>query len=133
MTSYTVVIPGKPFAKQRTRATRQGRVYTPAETVSFERKVGIITGTVIKTPFTGPVKVTIRATFKPPESWSKKKVTATTHRPHAQRPDLDNVEKAILDGMNRIAFVDDCQVWSVEKSKVWGLIDQTVVFLEGEE
>lgn len=126
----TFTVPGKPFAKQRARATRQGRVYTPAATVSFERTVGQIAALHFPDPITGPVSVEIIATFETPASWSAKKRAATIHRPHTQRPDLDNCQKAILDGLNRIAFADDGQVAQITARKVWGLVAQTVVHVE---
>jgi Holliday junction resolvase RusA-like endonuclease len=123
-------IPGKPFAKQRPRSTRQGRVYTPKETVSFERTVGQIAAQHFQAPLTGPVRVTILATFQPAKSWSKRKVSEHMNRPHTQRPDLDNCAKAILDGLNRIAWADDGQVAAMEVRKIWGPAAQTVVFVE---
>jgi Holliday junction resolvase RusA-like endonuclease len=125
-----IVIPGKPFAKQRPRATRQGRVYTPAETVSFERQVGQIAAQYFPKPIDGPVSVTIRATFEPPKSWSKRKTAEHINGPHTQKPDLDNCAKAILDGLNRIAWADDGQVAEVTVSKVWGPSGHTVVHVE---
>ena len=126
----TFTIPGKPFGKQRPRATRQGRMYTPAQTVAFEtvvRQVGI---EHFPTPLTGPVRVTIIATFIPAASWSKAKRAEKLHRPHTQKPDLDNCAKAILDGLNRIAFADDGQVAEISARKVWGIVEQTVVHVE---
>ncbi len=123
----TFTIPGKPFAKQRPRTTRQGRVYTPAETVSFERTVGQIAMQHFPQPIEGPVKVIILATFEPPKSWSKKKVSEHINRPHTQRPDLDNCQKALLDGLNRIAFADDGQVAEIHCRKIWGPSARTVV------
>jgi Holliday junction resolvase RusA-like endonuclease len=123
-------IPGRPFAKQRPRATRQGRVYTPAATVSFERTVGQIACQHFPEPITGPVRVEIVATFEPPKSWSKKKTAEHINRPHTQRPDLDNCQKAILDGLNRIAFADDGQVAEIMCRKFWGPAAQTVVKVE---
>ena len=126
----TFTIPGKPFGKQRPRATRQGRMYTPAQTVAFEtvvRQVGI---EHFPTPLTGPVRVTIIATFIPAASWSKAKRAENLHRPHTQKPDLDNCAKAILDGLNRIAFADDGQVAEISARKVWGIVEQTVVHVE---
>ena len=128
----TFVIPGKPFAKQRPRATRQGRIYTPAETVSFERQVGQIAAQHITEPFRGPVKLIVRATFETPKSWSKKKTAELIHRPHTQRPDLDNCLKALKDGLNRIAWADDSQVYEIDARKVWGIYAKTVVIIEGE-
>lgn len=133
MTTHTFTITGKPFAKQRARATSRtghARMYTPAETVSFERKVGIIAAQQIKTPLVGPVRLTLWATFIPPQSWSKKKTEALLHRPHTQKPDLDNCLKAVSDGLNRIAFADDGQIFEINARKVWGLVEQTVVTVE---
>lgn len=130
MTVYIFTIPGQPFAKQRARSTRQGRMYTPQETVSYERQVGVIAAQHFPKPLEGPVKLTIRATFGTPQSWSPKKTAAKLHRPHIQRPDLDNIVKAISDGLNRIAFADDGQVCAVNASKVWGITPQVVVEIE---
>lgn len=126
----TFTVPGRPFAKQRPRATRQGRVYTPAETVSYERAVGVIAAQHFPEPLTGPVRLTVWATFACPKSWSKRKLDATIHRPHTQRPDLDNILKAIEDGLNRIAFADDAQIAEIDARKVWGHEGKVVVMVE---
>lgn len=126
----TFIIPGTPFAKQRARATRMGRMYTPAPTVSFERTVGQIALPHFPSPLDGPIRLTVIATFLPPASWSKRKVAETVHRPHIQRPDIDNCVKAISDGLNRIAFADDGQVAEIVARKVWGIVAQTVVHVE---
>ena len=134
MTRYVLTIPGKPFAKQRPRFSRaSGRAYTPAETVSFERTVGQIAAQHIKQPITGPVRLSVVATFTPPPSWSKKKREAALTAPHAahtQKPDGDNIVKAILDGLNRIAFADDAQVFEQSCRKAWGATEGTTIFVE---
>jgi Holliday junction resolvase RusA-like endonuclease len=126
----TFTIPGKPFAKQRARATRMGRVYTPASTVSFERTVGQIAMAHFQTPMEGPIRLTVIATFAPPPSWSKRKSSEHLHRAHVQRPDLDNLLKSVSDGLNRIAFADDGQIAEIVARKVWGITEQTVVHVE---
>lgn len=126
----TFVIPGKPFGKQRPRATRQGHIYTPNETVSFERVVGMVAMKHFPEPITGPVRLTVIATFEPAKSLSKKKRAERLHRPHCQKPDLDNIIKGLKDGLNRIAWADDAQVCQVIGRKVWGLTAQTVVHVE---
>lgn len=127
----TFVIPGKPFAKQRPRFSRRnGRAFTPAETISFERQVGIIASEHFREPITGPVRLKIAAVFEPPKSWSKKKTAEHMNRSHTQKPDLDNVVKAVSDGLNRIAFADDSQIAACELVKVWGPDARTVVTVE---
>lgn len=126
----TFEIPGKPFGKQRPRATRSGQIYTPKETVSFERTVAQIAVQHFPAPIAGPVRVTIRATFEPPQSWSQKKTADHINRPHTQRPDADNCCKAVLDSLNRIAWADDAQVAEITISKTWGPTARTVVHVE---
>jgi len=130
MREVTFTISGKPFAKQRPRMTRQGRAFTPKETVSFERAVGQIAAPMFPVPLQGPLKLIIWATFAPAQSWSKKKTAAYLGRHHTQRPDLDNVAKAIKDGLNRIAYADDCQVAEMTCRKIWGPVAQTVVTIK---
>lgn len=109
----SIVIPGRPFAKQRPRFDRRsGRAYTPGATVSFERSVGMIAAQHVQETMKGPIRVTVKAYFAPAQSWSKKKKAAALGQPHVQKPDADNLIKAVLDGLNRIAFPDDAQVFS---------------------
>jgi Holliday junction resolvase RusA-like endonuclease len=126
----TFEIHGKPFGKQRPRATKFGRMYTPKETVKFESVVQQVAAEHCAAPITGPVRLTIIATFEPAASWSKAKRAEHLHRPHTQKPDLDNCAKAIKDGLNRIAWIDDSQVAEMTCRKVWGLAAKTVVHIE---
>lgn len=127
----TFEIYGKPFAKQRPRFSRaSGRAFTPKETISFENTVRAEASRHFPQPISGPVRVTIRATFQPAKSWSKKKTDAHLSRPHTQTPDVDNIGKAICDGLNRIAFYDDKQVAEMNIRKIWGPIPKTVVIVE---
>lgn len=106
-------------------------MYTPAATVAFESVVRQVAVEHFPAPLAGPVQVTVVATFAPAESWSAKKRAAHIGRPHCQKPDLDNCLKAILDGLNRIAFADDSQVYHIIALKHWGDVEQTVVTVNG--
>ena len=126
-------IPGKPFAKQRPRATARGgfaRVFTPKETVSFERTVGMIAAQHFAAPISGAIRISVIAVFQVPESWSKRKKAGMLGEWHTQRPDLDNCLKAIKDGLNRIAWTDDAQVAEVSCRKLWGDGAETIVTIE---
>jgi Holliday junction resolvase RusA-like endonuclease len=128
--TVSFVIPGKPFGKKRHRVSSIGgkaRAFNPDENTSFEQKVAEIARPLFPVPFEGPVKLRIVATFEIPASWSKKKQAAMMGGYHVQKPDRDNVDKAVQDGLNRIAFRDDSQVADGRCVKRWGRFAETYV------
>lgn len=50
-----------------------------------------------------------------PSSWSKKRRTEMIGQPHRQKPDLDNLVKALLDAVHD----DDSGVWKLSAEKRW--------------
>jgi Holliday junction resolvase RusA-like endonuclease len=65
-----------------------------------------------------------------PASWSQKRralVTGMDVVAHVKRPDLDNLEKAVLDGLNGVVWNDDAQVFRLTKVKRYGLEPKTTV------
>lgn len=132
MDGVTIIIPGKPWAKQRPRFSRKsGTAFTPKETVSFENTVRALAAQEFREPIQGVVRVTIHAFFQIPKSWSKKKKAEHYGCWHTQRPDLDNIVKAVTDGMNRVAYVDDAQIAETISSKSWtDEMPRTIVMVE---
>lgn len=130
MAAVSFVIPSKPFGKQRARATRMGRVFTPKETVAFEAVVREVATGRFQKPLEGPVRLTIEAVFAVPPSWSSRKRAAALRTSHVGKPDLDNCMKALGDGLNRIAFADDSQVAEAVLRKRWGEAGETRVTVE---
>lgn len=128
--AVSFTIPGDPFGKQRARATRQGRVYTPAETVRHENTIGSLALPHFPEPLAGPVRVTVEASFALPASWSKKRRAAMLGQPHTSRPDASNVAKAVEDGLNRIAYADDAQIAEAVTRKLWAEVAETRVTVE---
>lgn len=122
-------VPGEPKGKGRARSriakARDGRQfvthYTPKETVEYENLVRMAAHEAMagSAPTRFPVRVTILACCSVPASWSKKKQSKALAGEvfPTGKPDLDNIEKSILDGMNKIVFRDDAVVCSVTKSK----------------
>ena len=51
-----------------------------------------------------------------PKSWSKKKRLESRGMPHKQRPDIDNLQKALLDAVTS----EDCYIWDMRCTKIWG-------------
>ncbi len=121
-------IPGKPYGKKRPRFSRKsGRAFDPAENGKVEDSIGSIALPHFPEPLAGPVSIEIEARFMPAPSWSKKRRAAAIGQPHTAKPDTDNLAKAILDAMNRIAWADDGQVSSMTVRKVWADRDETLV------
>lgn len=58
-----------------------------------------------------------------PPSWSKAKRIAMHGMPHEQKPDRDNLEKALLDSV----YGEDSHVWDGRATKIWGTQDLIVV------
>lgn len=113
----TFEIPGDPVAKARPRAAMVGghaRLYTPAKTEKYEARVAIFGQQAMagRPPMEGAVALTVHAFFPIPPSWPKKRQAAARAgtEMHTKKPDLDNVVKAIKDGLNGITWVDDSQV-----------------------
>lgn len=121
----TVIIPGDPQGKQRPRFRKNGKgTYTPKQTRDYEGTIRLLASREMagKEPLNIPVALELRAHFAIPQSWSQaKKMDALLGR---VRPtaglDVDNIVKAIMDGMNKVAYRDDCLVVSVTASKVYG-------------
>ena len=55
-----------------------------------------------------------------PDSWSRKKKVEMMGKPHKQKPDLDNLAKALMDAVHD----DDAGIWDIRMAKVWGLEGQ---------
>jgi Holliday junction resolvase RusA-like endonuclease len=115
MIAFTV--PGQPQGKGRPKIVKIGgfsRMATPKKTVSYEALVAH----TAQLALAGrglchlAVAVNLFIDMEVPSSWSEKKrrqalageVLPTT------KPDLDNVVKAIFDGLNGVLWLDDKQV-----------------------
>jgi len=73
-------------------------------------------------PLVGPVEMIVDFCFPWPKSMSRKERTwleLFTLPFRAKIPDLDNLEKNLLDGLKGIAFLDDAQVCKVTKVKIY--------------
>lgn len=127
----SITIPGEPQGKGRARAViRRGKIghYTPPKTTAYENKVrqaAIVAMRDIK-PYEGPMRLAITALFEIPKSWPKwkKELALAGQLMPTGKPDLDNVAKAIKDGLNGIAWGDDSQVCAVAAEKRYASGDQ---------
>lgn len=131
--SYAFTIPGKPRGKGRPRFGR-GRTYTDAKTVAYEKlvKASAIAAISPMKPFSGPVAACLQFRISPPVSASKarKARLLAGSEPITAPFDLDNLVKAVLDGLNGVAYVDDRQVVSLTARLVAHEIDGVDVIIK---
>ena len=106
-------------AKARPRLGRGGKVYTPKKTVEYETMIAADASKRFNQPFAGPVAVAIEFYFEIAKSHSKKKRLSMIGQPHTQKPDVDNIVKSILDGLNGVAYTDDSLVFAISANKTW--------------
>ena len=118
MTSYTITINNVAQPKKRPRFSRKtGRIYTPTSTQKWEYEVREAASRAIPGPITGPVEVEMLFIFPRPKNriWKRKPMPREWK---TTRGDIDNYIKAVLDGLNGIAFKDDAQIVSLSAQKV---------------
>lgn len=134
---YKFIVFGKPQPKQRPRFnTRTGTAYTPRETQLYETEVKyyFLRDNPRARKLEGALAVRIDAYFEPPKATAKavrEKMYLGKIRP-AKKPDADNIIKAICDGLNGIAYVDDGQIVSVSCRKLYGDVARCEVEISDE-
>ena len=123
---FTII--GKPRGKGRPRFTRQGFAYTDKETRAYEKLVKISYDLCEdKKVYEGNIKIEIWANFVPIKSTSKKKYRELIGQPYNKKPDVDNIAKIILDGLNEVAYKDDNQVVELVVHKTYAEQDYVEV------
>ena len=122
---WTVFVQGTPVAQPRHRVSARGgfaRTYLPKKhpVHAYKKAVHEAAVTAGLPVFAGPVDVEIAAVFAIPKSWSKKKRDALACELHAQKPDADNIAKAVLDALSAF-WQDDAQVAVLRVRKMWSV------------
>lgn len=117
-------IPPTATAQQKGAFVCGGRVrfYTKKKVRQSENFLAaLLSMHVPDVPFSEPVSVSVMWTFPWRKSERKSVTRAGEPIPHVSRPDLDNLEKNLLDVMTRLNFwTDDSLVTDKHTSKWWG-------------
>lgn len=120
------IVEGDPQGKARPRfSQKSGTVYTPTKTVRYERLIrkAFLDAGCNAIPSDCYVGITVDAYFQIPKSYTKGKRLACQHninRPD-KKPDIDNILKIVLDGLNGVAYADDKQVIEVRCRKFYSV------------
>jgi Holliday junction resolvase RusA-like endonuclease len=112
--------------KGRPRFARQGtfvKTYTDAKTLIYEKSIQTYAKQAMgsTSPLIGAVAAYLHIGIPIPPSYSKTRQIACINgdeRP-TKKPDIDNIVKAVLDGMNGIVYLDDKQVVDLHLTKVY--------------
>jgi len=75
-------------------------------------------------PLETPVSVFLYIRHPVPQSYSKKRTEACLSglEQPCKKPDIDNIAKTYLDGMNGVVFLDDTQVVDLHVKKVYSAV-----------
>jgi len=122
-------VEGDPKGKGRPRFTRAGkftRVYTDKQTLDYEALIKFFAAEAMGStdPLETPVSVFLYIRHAVPQSYSKKRTEACLsglEKP-CKKPDIDNIAKTYLDGMNGVVFLDDTQVVDLHVKKVYSAV-----------
>jgi len=106
MTDFSFTVQGRAVGKQRPRVTRAGHTYTPSKTHDYEH---------IEIPFAiGQAMADREEVFFA----GAVQVTADVYLYGKAVPDLDNILKSLLDGMNGVLYLDDKQVAAIHARRL---------------
>jgi Holliday junction resolvase RusA-like endonuclease len=127
---------GDPVAKGRPRFAKRGnfvQTYTPEKTKTYESEVAMMAKAAMgaSEALEGALEAFIYVTYAIPASYSKKRSEACLSglEKHTKKPDLDNVVKSVVDGMDKIVFLNDSQITSIHATKVYGEIAKVEVMV----
>lgn len=137
MSPLRFTVPGTPVGKGRPRIVRiagQARNATPPKTAAYEGLVAHAGQQAMagRPLILGAVSVVLDIVLEVPASWSGKQQRMALEglRHPTKKPDIDNVEKAIFDGLNGVVWKDDVQVVDVCKRKRYGAVPGVTVEIE---
>ena len=122
----------RPIGQQRHRTTYLGHNYTPKKTKEFQSLIKWLYRASSRHIFTGPVALMMKFCFAVPVSTTKtetKRIVNKVYVPYPKKPDTDNVEKAILDALNKVAWNDDRQVTNVSKRKCYDKTNRIIIHI----
>lgn len=125
--ALSVFVPGIPKGQPRPRAVVRGShagVYDPG--TAWEWKQTIRGAVTDATPLTGPLAVGLwfvmprpKAHFRTRGGQATTELKPSSPRAHTNKPDIDNLAKAVLDAANGVLWTDDASIYSLSARKTY--------------
>jgi crossover junction endodeoxyribonuclease RusA len=121
-TLYQLFVNGIPKPQPRPRLGADGKVYNPTSVNAWKNEIIAAFLSCRREMITAPVLLRICFYLPMPQSMKK---TETACAKHASKPDLDNLQKAVMDALtNAGIWKDDALVYGIEALK-WYSPDKT--------
>ena len=122
MKSLTVWFPINPKSKQRPGFRRFGKASTPKKTRDYEEQIAdYFNQNPSRFRFEKGIPIEVNLVFGMPipKSTAKSRKAAMLEGiiKHTKKPDVDNLQKAVLDALNKIAWGDDSQIVRITAKK----------------
>lgn len=130
---------GAPIAKKRPRFVRRGKfvgAYNAQETEESRWLWQVRQQMGDTMPLDGPLDVRMWFFLPRPKyhfgtGRNAGCLKASAPRHHTTKPDIDNLEKFVLDCLNGVAFKDDKQIVRVDKAKLYSTNPRTEIVVKG--
>ena len=125
-------VQGEPKGQGRPRVNKfTGAVYKDSKDKDYEEYIAqcYLMQTDGKC-YETPLIIGIDAVFIPPKSTPKTKLDKLYGAPRPRKPDIDNIAKSVLDGLNKVAYKDDNQITELICKKYYGKENKLKVIIQ---
>jgi len=128
---YQLFVSGIPKAQPRPRMTANGHVYNPDSADAWKADIQAAFLSCRKRTIAGPVRLTVRFSLPLPKG---RKMISRLPEPHVNKPDTDNLLKAVMDSLTAVkVWKDDAQVYETLAGKYYtGKETGAQIIVEGE-
>lgn len=129
-------VEGEPVAQPRPKFASRGKfgtAYTPGKLIKpWRDKVALIAASNVRGQIKGAVEVVLKFNFERPKGHFRSGKYSDQLKPnapvmHTQKPDIDNLEKAVLDALVKKGVIeDDSNVVWIQARKQWARPEKDV-------
>lgn len=114
--SIYVPVEAVPFARAGSHGKRR---FTPSKQANYMGVIRMYADRAMegRAPLEGAIRVNATFFYTRPASWSAKKKAVTNWK--TSKPDLDNLQKIILDSLNGCVYLDDAQIAEMQLRKLY--------------
>lgn len=124
---FSFIVPGLPCPWSRAGGGKSVARFTPSRQRNYMQAIRLLAQAAMRgaKPLQWAVSLKVIATYHWPRRWKNPPSWKTS------RPDIDNLQKIVMDALNGVAWVDDAQVCYVTAWKEYGDVPGLRVTVEG--